>query len=70
MCYRNEEEERQEAHHNIHGKMDIPDIKEHDKVEGQYVERDISDKYYCSYVYIRWNRPEYKKLLERKRITT
>lgn len=39
--------------HGSQDKMDIPNIKEHDKVEIQYVRKDISDKYYCSYVYIR-----------------
>lgn len=35
--------ERWEAHHNIHDSMDIPNIKEWNKVETQYVEKDRSN---------------------------
>ena len=60
QCSRNKED-RQEKCHSIHGKMDILDIKECDKIETQCMESSISDKYYCSYVYIRQNRPKRKK---------
>lgn len=35
--------ERWEAHHSIHDRMDIPNIKEWNKVETQYVEKDRSN---------------------------